>query len=53
MRDILVGLFVSAAALWVLAVLFGIAAGPLGLTQRDSGLGRIARFCKAIFDLSP
>jgi hypothetical protein len=53
LRDVLIGLFFVAAALWLLAVIFGFLAGPTQITTRHSLLGNVARFCRAVAPLSP
>jgi hypothetical protein len=53
MRQVGFAILGFAGALWILAVVFGIIAGPLHLTDRHDFVGRLARFCRAVFLLSP
>jgi len=53
MRQAGIAILGFAGALWIIAVGFGIIAGPLHLTERHDLVGRIARVCRAVFLLSP
>jgi hypothetical protein len=53
MRDAASVAIVVLSLVWLAAVAFGIVAGRLRLTERRSPIGRVARFCRAVFLLSP
>jgi hypothetical protein len=38
---------------WVSAVMVGILGGLLGLAHRQTWVGRVVRFCRAVFSFSP
>jgi len=53
MRDAVLVAIVVLGLIWLAAVAFGVVAGPLKLTKRRSVIGLVARFCRAVFLLSP
>ncbi len=53
MREIILGAYFALAFLWVLAVLFGIFARAIGLTDRTDWVGQLARICRAVLIWSP
>jgi hypothetical protein len=53
MRDLVVAVISVVGGLWLVAVLFGLVAKPLKLTDHRSFVGRLAKACRAIALLSP
>jgi hypothetical protein len=53
MREAAIAIVAVIGFLWILAVMFGLLAGPFKLTARRSFVGRAARACRAFALLSP
>jgi hypothetical protein len=47
------GVIVAFGALWIIAVLLAVLAGPVGRKERTGWWGRVLEWCRTVFWISP
>jgi hypothetical protein len=53
MREVAFAVLTLVGVVWIAAVVVGLLAKPLKLTEQRSWVGRLARTCRAVALLSP